>query len=408
MPGLSSYAQVWLLFVFAWVANYLVRIAFAALLPPMMADIGLSYTRAGLLASGFFVAYAVMQFPAGLLGGRFGWRRILLLGLVAGALASAATGLAVSFATLLGARLLTGASQGCLFSNDRAIIASVTPSEKIAFGQALSFAGPGLGITAGFLFGGLLGELVTWRTAFFIFALPPLLAAVLIARFVPLSPKRPHHDSLRASLARVVSEPDIWLLGIAAAATMWVQYVFATWAPLLFMEAGVTELGRAGLYASAQGLAGVAGLVAGGWLADRAQRRGLGRKIVVAGSLTALAAAMLALTVAVERGASVPVLAATLFAVSFCAWGMWGPSFAVMGEVFTGLELSTAFGLYNSLCVVGAIIGPALTGWTRDLTGAFVTGCYLCIVVALAGAVSALLVRSAGRLRRGAFDPRRL
>ena len=61
-----------------------------------------------------------------------------MIGLTVGAAACALTGLATSFLTVLFARLLTGASHASLFSNDRAIIASVTPREKMALGQGVS------------------------------------------------------------------------------------------------------------------------------------------------------------------------------------------------------------------------------------------------------------------------------
>lgn len=393
---MPPYAVVWLLFVYAWVSNYLVRIGFAALLPPIMADLGLSYTGAGLLASGFFVAYLIAQLPAGLLGDRFGRRRVLIGGLLAGALASVSTGFAVSFLTLLAARVFTGASQGSLFSNDRAIIVSVTPADKIGVGQAVSFLGPGVGITLGLVLGGLLGDVLSWRAVFFLFAAPPIVAALLIHRFVPAPAATPARLGVR--LWRVLGQPDLWLLGLSGAAVMWVQYVMATWGPLLFIEAGVAELGRAGFYASLQGLAGVAGLLAGGWLTDRAHRSGLGRKVVLAGSFATLTAAAVVLALVIQRAPSVPVLAGAILLLSFCAWGVWGPAFAVLGELFTGAELATAFGLYNTLCVVGAVISPGLTGWTRDLTGSFVAGAYLCAAVALAGALLTLPIRSGARL----------
>jgi predicted MFS family arabinose efflux permease len=372
---------------------------FAALLSPIIAELGLSFTRAGVLASAFFGAYALMQIPAGLLGDRFGRRRVLVLGLVAGGLASLSTGLAVSFATLLLARLITGASQGCLFSNDRAIIAAVTPPGKIALGQAVSFTGPGLGITAGLLLGGVLGEVLPWRLVFAVFAAPPVVVALLIAWLVPDVGARPALSAgARRRLAAVAAQRDLWLLGAATGAVMWVQYVLATWAPLLLLEAGVAELGRAGLLASLQGLAGVAGLVGGGWLGDRLQRAGIARRTMVAVTLGVLAAGTLTLGVAVERAAPPPALAAGLFAVALCAWVIWGPTFALLGEIVPGRDLSTAFGLYNAVCVLGALVGPALTGWVRDLTGSFAAGLHLSAGVAVAGMVLALFIRPrAGR-----------
>ena len=94
MRAPPSYVTVWLLLVLAWAANFTIRIGFSALLPLIIADLGLSYTLAGVLAGAFFWAYMAMQIPAGLLGDRFGRRRVLLLGLVGGACACALTGMA--------------------------------------------------------------------------------------------------------------------------------------------------------------------------------------------------------------------------------------------------------------------------------------------------------------------------
>src|SRR5438445_2127784 len=135
---MSSYVIVWVLLILAWAANFVIRIGFSALLPSIIDELQLSYTRAGLLASAFFYAYVLMQIPSGLLGDRFGRRRVLLIGLVGGALAAGLTGLAGWPVTLVLGRALTGAVHGSLFSNDRAIIATVTPPDGIRLGQRVS------------------------------------------------------------------------------------------------------------------------------------------------------------------------------------------------------------------------------------------------------------------------------
>ena len=395
----ASYRVVWLLVVVAWVSNYLVRMALPALLPPIIDELGLTYTRAGLLATGaFFYAYAAIQLPAGLLGDRFGRRLVLACGLVAGGVASVLTGLATGFAALLSARIATGLAQGCVFSNDRAIIAAVTPREKIALGQAISFSGPGLGLTIGLLLGGLLGTLMPWRHVFFVVAAAPLAAALLIVRFVPEGRRRSGDARLRARVRLVLRQPDLWVLGLSGTAVMWAQYAVATWASMLFMQAGVAALDRAAFLASLQGVAGVAGLLAGGVLSDRARRRGLSHKTVVAAGLVATAAALAAMALVLRAGGGPGALLATVVAMALGSWAVWGPSFALLGEVFAGDDVSTAFGLYNMLCVVGAAMGPVVLGWARDLTGSFVAGCWISTAIALGGAVAALAVRPAFRL----------
>src|SRR3989441_11410693 len=106
---MPSYVLVWLLFIFAWAANFVIRIGFSALLPSIIDELQLSYTRAGLLASAFFYAYVIMQIPSGLLGDRWGRRRILVLGLLGGALSAGPPGPAGSFAPLFSPRGVYGA-----------------------------------------------------------------------------------------------------------------------------------------------------------------------------------------------------------------------------------------------------------------------------------------------------------
>src|SRR6266511_416605 len=278
---MPSYVLVWLLLIFAWAANFVIRIGFSALLPSIIDELQLSYTRAGLLASAFFYAYVIMQFPSGLLGGRLGRRRILVLGLLGGALSAALTGLAGSFATLFAARALTGAFQGSLFSNDRAIVATVTPPARIGLGQGVSFSGPGLGLTFGLVIGGLLVEVLPWRTVMILFGLGPVVAAVLIVRYVPAPTSSAARVPVGQRLQRLFSNGPLWVLGLVSFCAIANQFILATWAPLFFNEVGVVDLGRAGSYAALQGIAASLGMVVSGWAHDRLVKRGYGSKTVI-------------------------------------------------------------------------------------------------------------------------------
>jgi MFS family permease len=393
-PG-PAYGVVWAIFVFAWVANYLVRMALPALLGPVMGELRLSYGEAGILAAAIFYAYMAMQVPAGMLGDRVGRTRVVTAGLVLCSLASIATGLSGGLTALVLARLATGIAQGCLFSNDRVVIAGCTPPPRMALGQGVSFSGPGLGITLGLVLAGALGEIVPWRWVFFVFALPPLAAAALVGWFVPEPPRieaRPRDWPLR----RLLAVRDLWVLGLACAMPLYVQFAVATWAPLMFGELGVSELGRAGRYAGAQGLAAPLGLLFWGWIADRLEWRGVPRPRLIAVGLVASAAATLGMAWALAAKASPPALLGFLLAAVFCSWGIWGPSFAVLGQLFPPGVHGTAFGLFNTVAFLGAITGPAVTGALRDATGSFASGCLLGAGLLLLGAALAALMRGPG------------
>jgi predicted MFS family arabinose efflux permease len=390
---MPPYVLVWLLLIFAWAANFVIRIGFSALLPSIMSELSLSYTRAGLLASAFFYAYVIMQIPSGLLGDRCGRRRILLLGLLGGALSAGLTGLAGSFAALFAARALTGAFQGSLFSNDRAIIATVTPPDRIGLGQGVSFAGPGLGLTAGLVIGGLLVEVLPWRTVMMLFGLGPVAAALLIARFVPSPAPSTAQEPLGRRLRRLFVNRPLWLLGLTSLCAIANQFILATWAPLFFQEAGVADAGRAGIYAALQGIAASLGMIVGGWAHDRLARRGFEAKIVIAAGLSALALSMLATAAAIAHR-SVPALAVLVFLAAFFCWSIWGAVYTLLGRMVRAEDLGAAFGLSNSISFIGAIVGPIATGWARDLSGSFSAGCTLAAVLAVAGVVLVSGVRA--------------
>jgi len=381
---MPPYVLVWLLLIFAWAANFVIRIGFSALLPSIMSELSLSYTRAGLLASAFFYAYVIMQIPSGLLGDRYGRRRILLLGLLGGALSAGLTGLAGSFAALFTARALTGAFQGSLFSNDRAIIATVTPPDRIGLGQGVSFAGPGLGLTAGLVIGGLLVEVLPWRTVMMLFGLGPIAAALLIARFVPSPAPSTAQEPLGRRLGGLFANGPLWLLALASLCAIANQFILATWAPLFFQEAGITDVGRAGIYAALQGIAASLGMIVGGFTHDRLARRGFESKTVIVAGLAALALSMLAMAAVIAQR-SVPALAMLVFLAAFFCWSIWGAVYTLLGRMVRAEDLGAAFGWSNSISFLGAIVGPIATGWARDLTGSFSAGCLLAAVLAAAG-----------------------
>jgi len=389
---MPSYVLVWLLLIFAWAANFVIRIGFSALLPSIIDELQLSYTRAGLLASAFFYAYVIMQIPSGLLGDRFGRRRILLLGLLGGSLAAGLTGLAGSFATLFLARALTGAFQGSLFSNDRAIIATVTPPDRIGLGQGVSFSGPGLGLTFGLVIGGLLVEVLPWQTVMMLFGLGPIAAALLIVRYVPAPAPAAARMPVGQRLRRLFSNGPLWVLGLVSFCAIANQFILATWAPLFFNEVGVADLGRAGSYAALQGIAASLGMVVSGWAHDRLVKRGYASKTVIVAGLTGLAVSMLTMAGVISER-SIPGLAVVLFLAAFFCWSIWGAVYAILGRLVRQDELGTAFGLSNSISFVGAIVAPTATGWARDLTGSFSAGCVLAALLAGAGVALAFAVR---------------
>lgn len=399
----QSYHTVWALLVFGWIGNYMIRMALSPLLDPVMAEFRLSHAEAGFLFSVFFYGYTAMQIPAGLLGDRFGRKRVLIAGILLVALGALMTGLARTLVVLGLARLLTGLAQGMYFSNDRPIIAAATPPDRLAVGQGVSFSGLGLGTALGVIVGGALGELLPWRHVFLVLMVLPVLSATLIGRFVsePASRKRPGAEApeaARMAIRAVFRHRDLWVLGLAGIAPIWTQWVIGTWGPALFTEIGVRDLGRSALYASLLGVAAPPGLFAMGVLSDRLLRRDLSRKVVIALSILCMALTTAAMGVTVQQRGPAWLLAVLLFVASLFFWGTWAPTLALMAELFPQRVMGIAFGLLNAICFLASLLAPYVTGWIKDWSGSFAGGCYLAAAIGLVGAPMAMAVRPAFRL----------
>ena len=260
--SLHYYHQVWLVLIFGWISNYMVRVALSPVLLPLMKEFSLSYTQAGLLASAVFYSYALMQFPAGYLGDRFGKKRILILCILGWGLSSLAMAAAASFAALVLVRFLTGLAQGTYFSNDRPIIAYYTPKEKAGIGQGISFMGLGLGMCLGILLAGWISDHWGWRAVFLIFSLPSLAAAFLIYRVI----REPPRETIVSGkpegppLSWIFKHRDLWLLYLGGIPGVYALWMIGAWAPAMLKEIGVRTVTGASLYASLLGLSAIPGL----------------------------------------------------------------------------------------------------------------------------------------------------
>ena len=109
-------------FAIAYLLSYVFRTVNAVISPDLSADLGISASSLGLLTSAYFLAFAAMQLPAGMMLDRFGPRRVepvLLTVAGCGALAFAASD---NLSGLALARALIGAGVAvCLMAPLKAI-----------------------------------------------------------------------------------------------------------------------------------------------------------------------------------------------------------------------------------------------------------------------------------------------
>lgn len=161
-------------------------------------DAGSVQRWSGSIFSAPFLFAALMTPVWGWVGDRFGRKRMVMRALLGLALALALMSFATSPAQLLVLRALQGAVSGFIPAAI-ALVSAAAPRERQGYALGALSSAQAAGIVMGPLAGGILADLVGFRTLFYITASVELLAAAVVMRFVH-EPRRDTSQRDSASL----------------------------------------------------------------------------------------------------------------------------------------------------------------------------------------------------------------
>jgi predicted MFS family arabinose efflux permease len=257
---------------------YMDRQILAILIEPIKHELNVSDTQAGLLYGFTFAAFfALLGVPVAKRTHRANRSRIIVRSLLVFSTMTVLCGFAVSYWQLLAARVGVGVGEAGTNPASQSMIADYYPLQRRSGAMAIFATGPHLGILLGFAVGGLLGSLVGWRQAFVVAGCMSLAVTVLVRVFL--------REPLQAVPASVAVVPVVPVRSVAAA--LWqhasMRHVFAGaaignvataaltgWLGSFLVRSHGFSVGAAGtLLALVLGVLGGAGVVGGGWLADR-------------------------------------------------------------------------------------------------------------------------------------------
>ncbi len=177
----------------------------------------------------YTLAFSVFMLSAGVLGDRFGARRLYATGLVVFALASLGCGLAANAATLIAARTLQGAGAAAMLPNSLALLNAACRHDRALRARAVGLwtAAGAIAIAAGPVAGGLLIAAFDWRSIFLVNL--PLCALGLIATLRWIEP---------ADKSQPVAAQSLDLRGQVLAVVALTAFTGAVieWRPLGFMH----------------------------------------------------------------------------------------------------------------------------------------------------------------------------
>ncbi|MCW8872111.1 MAG: MFS transporter [Xanthomonadales bacterium] len=391
-----------ILVVMSFIAYVLrTNLSFAA--PEMMAELGLSEIQWGYVMAAFTAGYAIFQFPGGVLGDRFGPRRVLaaiaiLWGVLTAATSAVPAQDGASVGLIVGAlfvvRFLVGATHAPTFPVVNSSVVRWFPPGGWALPLGLSSTGLTLGAATGAVVVPLMVTQYGWRLTFVLIAPLGLFTAVLWWWYARDNPS--DHPSVNAAEVELIRAdrdgaelnsredasageggPSVWLrvlknrdvlfLTLSYSSMNFVFYIVFSWFFYYLVEVREFSTTDAGFVASAQWIAGALGATLGGWLCDRMCRRlglrwgcrwpviiGMGVSVV----LILLGAAHPSPTVAVTA------MVLLFFFNQLTEGPYWASSIAVGGK-----QAGAAGGVMNTGANAMGIVNALLVPWLALVFG---------------------------------------
>ena len=331
----------------------------APVAPLVVADLGITYAQLGLLIGLYLLPGTVLALPGGLLGQRFGNRRVALWGLVLMVVGGLLTASSHSLWPAGAGRLLSGAG-GVLLN---LILAKMTAEwfagKEISTAMSVMLTSWPFGIGLGAALFGAVGTASSWQ---FVQQLAALLAAGGFVLVALLGRDAPGVGATGASLRFLPNLPPRGRALALTAGAAWMLFnvgfiVMVGFGPGLLHARGAT-LGQAGFLVSLAIWVSVISVPLGGALVDRTRRPNLA--IVVGCLLTAgtfLAMPLIGPPVAWLLLAGVVVGLAP------------GAMVALLPGSVPPAQLAAALGIFYATFYLGMAVMQPLAGLLLDITG---------------------------------------
>ena len=339
--------------------SYVDRSCISVAAPQIGRELHLTPIQLGSVFSSFFLLYALLQAPWGMLADRLGPRRIVAIAVFGWCTFTALTGAAMNYLALLAVRFAFGGMEPALGPAISSAFAACVPEKSRAGAFGVFLAGGRIGGALAPVIAAFLVMRHGWRAAFIVLALAGLAVPFLWLRAVPSEPSSPNgRPGARTAITSQLSLRFGALLLVVFGYTIMWQF-FATWYPTYLVERRGFTLAVAAKYASVPFILGIVSNWIGGWMCDALSRRFgvvLGRGFFGSMSLASSAALVYAGLARSDNAAP------WLFAASAGAGDLFLPLAWSAAAELGGPSAGAFAGLMNSASNLGAFVAPLVIG----------------------------------------------
>lgn len=386
----------------AAVVNYLDRANLSIANTTIAAEFGFSQTEMGLLLSAFLWPYALANLPAGWLVDKFGAKPMFSWAISLWSGLTFLMAFVNGYSFFYGVRMLLGIAESPFFT------AGITVTHRW-FGEKERGLPTAVINTGSQIANALAPPLLTvlmlslgWRGMFITIALCglPLLLAWLkfyrdpTAREDALLHTGHHTASLTSQQGQANSWKGLfrhrttWFMIIGNFSIMFTIWVYLTWLPGYLERSLGFSLKATGWLASLPFLAGICGVLFGGFISDRLVRRGV--RAITARKVPVVTGAALAGCAVVP----IPFVDSTPLAIGLLTLGYFfsqmpqGALWALASDIAPKQQVASLGAIQNFGGFLGAAMAPIVTGVILDMTGQFTNVFLLGGGLLIVGAIS--------------------
>jgi len=382
--------------------TYLDRICMSLLGVRVKSEFHLSNTQFGWVLASFSLAYALFEIPTGILGDKWGPRKVIIRIVLWWSFFTALTGFATGLISLIAFRFLFGIGEAGTYPNAIIVASRWFPVKEI--GRALVWVGMGSQI------GSALAPLIIiplaaaygWRMPFFVNAAIGVVWVLIWMKYFRNFPRevksisseereliesnsRYHVQHRSISWKIILRNGNLLSLMLMYFCCQWANYFFVAWMPVYLQEGRHFSENSMKTITTTLFIAGILAMLAGGFMADfMVQKKGLrwGRRSV---GITGLAGCGLLLFLAAFTSNSNLCAACLVASNAFFSFGVM-VSYAVCTDIGKN-NAGTVTGAMNFAGQMGAFCLALSFGKIGDLLENLNYPLYLVALVMITGAL---------------------
>lgn len=251
------------LLVLALACQTLTWLAPAPILGPIIKDLHIDLSAAGLIISVIALCIAIFALAGAIVAQRIGALRSFIIGVWLLAIGGTLSAYAPGFAGLLGCRVIEGIGFGLMIAPPATLVMQWFDESQWAYMNMLNAVAPFVGLTMAFAVTGPVYAAVgsRWRTVLLAYGIVVAAVAVLWTLLGKDHPSHATtvggHSSDAGAMREVLQMRDIRVISIALGAGMWVFQLYSAFLPEFFQSVRGMSLEQAGSLTALIPFAGV-------------------------------------------------------------------------------------------------------------------------------------------------------